>query len=160
MATQESPEWEALDLQESPEVRKYLSRDVKAVQLLEKVLRDKMYPGLILDGASGVGKTQQVFAMLKNKKPSLCLVYQLLIPQMGTEQPIYKEMRRLNAVVSNAKFLTLVDRAIVEANRGTTEDDDPFSVDYLQELALTAVKEELDLGGADGSSRQMYSQIP
>jgi hypothetical protein len=60
MATQET-EWKDLDLGECLEVIKYLGQDVDAVTLPEKVSQDPIYPDLILDGASGVGKTQQAY---------------------------------------------------------------------------------------------------
>jgi hypothetical protein len=72
---------------------------VEAVQLPEKVSSmDETYPWLILDGASGVGKTQQAFAMLTstNNEQPLRLVYQLLVPESDTEQPTYREMLLLN----------------------------------------------------------------
>jgi hypothetical protein len=67
MATPETTpvEWIPLDLLKSLEVIKYLSRDVEAVKLPQKVLEEQTYPWLILDGASGVGKTQQAFPCLR-----------------------------------------------------------------------------------------------
>jgi hypothetical protein len=159
MATQETTavEWRRLDLdldlKESPEVLKYLSRDVVAVQLPEKVSSRETYPWLILDGASGVGKTQQAFAMLKSTDPPLRLVYQLLVPESDTEQPIYKEMRLLNRRFSDRdqmSFLFLVNEAIRETRtRATAGDDplrDPFSVPFLSNQAKLDFQQDRGLG--------------
>jgi hypothetical protein len=163
MTTQETThvEWIPLDLRKSFEVVKYLSRDVEAVELPEKVSSKETYPGLILDGASGVGKTQQAFSMLKSMDPPMLksmdpplrLVYQLLVPERGIEQQIYAEMRILNHRLSGrdqVPFLFLVNEAISEARtRATTGDDplrDPFSVPFLSKQAKLDFQQDHGLG--------------
>jgi hypothetical protein len=108
--------WKVLELED--EVEKDLSRTVNAVDLPRKVSPDKTYPGLILDGASGVGKTQQAFTMLRNGER---LVYQLLARPADREQPIYTAMRRFGNILgspsglgSTSVRLDLVELAVNE----------------------------------------------
>ena len=90
-------------------IRHYLSVNVKPVKLPERdqfTAKDRIrtYPPLILDGASGVGKTQQAFALLKGEESrngeavqeAQKLVYVLLSKNVyeanPTVQQIYQEM--------------------------------------------------------------------
>jgi len=51
------------------EIQEYLSRNTKAIPLPELFHKDdNTYAPLILDGASGMGKMQQAFALLKTGK--------------------------------------------------------------------------------------------
>jgi hypothetical protein len=142
-------QWKSLNLQQRcDEVRKYLGRDVKAVQLPEKVSQDPTYPWLIIDGssASGVGKIQQAFALLKSTDEPLRLVYQLLSrqPWDGNDQEIYREMRVWNRRLSGAPdFLALVDEAIEYAKeRANSTRSDPFSVGFLSTEAEFAFQQD------------------
>jgi len=77
-----------------PEIDLYLSRHVKAVSLPEIFCQDCSYAPLILDGASGVGKTQQAFDLLRSSKDCK-LIYLNLSKIRFDSQPIYKEMDNL-----------------------------------------------------------------
>ena len=57
---------------------------MKTVELPAK--HDGAYPPLILDGASGVGKTQQGFALLKEEQSLIFVVLD------DSSQTVYKEM--------------------------------------------------------------------
>lgn len=122
----EEPIYEAIDLESIgyETIQEYLEREVEAVKLPDKVGKDTTYPGLILDGSSGVGKTQQVFALLKSK---LTVVYRLLTTRpVSGEQPIYMEMRTV--VDCDHSFLTLVDASMDALKLKTS---DLFSVEFL-----------------------------
>jgi len=75
-------------------IHQYLSRNVKAIPLPELFNEvDETYAPLILDGASGVGKTQQAFALLKTEKCQL--IYLNLASVSEKSQKIYREMTDL-----------------------------------------------------------------
>jgi hypothetical protein len=98
-----------------------------------------VFPWLILDGASGAGKTQQVFAMLKNGER---LAYQLLVPEMENEQKIYAEMRSLNEVSDPVSFLSLVDDAFNDAKDRAQKQEvtNPFSMYFLKKKGRIAME--------------------
>jgi hypothetical protein len=143
--TQETAEkWESVDVRD--EVRKHLGRDVGAVKLPQKVLEEQTYPWLIIDGASGVGKTQQAFAMLKSTEQPY-LVYQLLIPERGTEQPIHSQMRTLNYRISaEMGFLTFVEGSMQYANTARIAED-PFSFVLSNDMRYWSYKKIMNWGG-------------
>lgn len=57
-----------LNLDKYHTIQEYLSRNVDALQIPAKLPNEDDFPPFILDGASGVGKTQQAFALLKKEK--------------------------------------------------------------------------------------------
>ena len=81
-------------------IAKYLGKDVKVVLLPKKYhsrnrTEENTYPPLVLDGASGTGKTQQAFALLKSGKQVVYLV--MANPPRGKkEQGIYNKMRKVH----------------------------------------------------------------
>jgi len=86
-----------LVLSEHTIIEKYIETQVEAVSLPEKYLNgeeeEETFPALVLDGASGTGKTQQAFALLKT---GVKVVYLLMTdsPPGGVEQNIYTAMRK------------------------------------------------------------------
>ncbi|KAL7580537.1 hypothetical protein ACA910_003665 [Epithemia clementina (nom. ined.)] len=118
------------------EIDKYLEPHVEAVQLPVMFNQDETYPALILDGASGVGKTQQAFALLKDYSGKEAnqdkLVYLLMSDALADEnvQRIYKEMA-LETQMRNLK--NAFDEAIVDlAAQQKTSYQDMFSVANLK----------------------------
>lgn len=51
----------AVEMEQFPTVQQYLNVEVSAVELPAKVESRETYPFLVLDGSSGVGKTQAFF---------------------------------------------------------------------------------------------------
>ncbi len=114
-------------------IQEYLSRNVKAIPLPELFHEDDhTYAPLILDGASGVGKTQQAFALLKTEKCQL--IYLNLASDRVTldSQPIYQEMRKLTKPEAIVRAIT---RAIKQV-KAYTFDYENDSTDRFSEFAL------------------------
>lgn len=114
-----------------PSVQEYLGRDVAAVEIprgCRKPDGNMDYPPFILDGASGVGKTQQAFALLKQHGN---LFYVVLAK---SNQPIYKSMGLL---CGNFYAFRTVSEACMERARGQVgPNEDPFSTANLLGLFL------------------------
>lgn len=130
--------------EKSKTIRKYLSRQVAALPLPVLYQDDSSCCPLILDGASGVGKTQQAFALLK----VIPLVYVLMTEEKRSDtvggQIIYKEMRDFTEmgngftgeknILKNA--MTLAEE---ESNKRSNKSDksdrsDPYSVDFIESI--------------------------
>ena len=127
-------DWESVNLGEHAVVQKYLNREVAAVKLPEKVKNDKTYPGLILDGASGVGKTQQAFALLNDGKQKL--VYLLLVDKgPETRQVVYQEMIEITLMTGFLDLVEAARTAVIE--KATKQGDDPFGVNYLRGIVAS-----------------------
>ncbi|KAL7556444.1 hypothetical protein ACA910_000004 [Epithemia clementina (nom. ined.)] len=106
--------------------------------------QDETYPALVLDGASGVGKTQQAFALLKDKTGKEAnqdkLVYLLMSDALADEyvQRIYMEMD-LETDMFNTK--NVFDEAIVYLDaQKKTSFQDMFSVAKLQRMLYSSNK--------------------
>lgn len=128
------PEIELNPPERYPEIIKYLTPDVTPVTLPEndKVEKGRIpatFPPLILDGASGIGKTQQAFALLKaNHK----LVY-LNLAEANSRQPlqyIYNEMVNLTKM---RDLLDEIDNVLSEVRETSNLDfkSDPFSMESI-----------------------------
>ncbi|KAL7580554.1 hypothetical protein ACA910_003679 [Epithemia clementina (nom. ined.)] len=120
------------------EIERYLAPYVQAVQLPVMFNQDETYPALILDGASGVGKTQQAFALLKAQTGKEAnqdkLVYLLMSDLSAAEssQRIYKEMDFETDMLYTKNAL---DEAIVDLDaQQKTSSKDMFSVENLQRM--------------------------
>jgi len=105
------------------QIDEYLSRKVKAVPLPTMCNRDETFAPLILDGASGVGKTQQAFALLRDGSK---LIYLNLSDVMDAAQKIYFEMGQL---VDLQRIKLLLGKAFhelksFEINKEEGEEDD------------------------------------
>ncbi|KAL7573625.1 hypothetical protein ACA910_008756 [Epithemia clementina (nom. ined.)] len=126
------------------EIERYLAPHVQALQLPVMFNQDETYPALVLDGASGVGKTQQAFALLKDKTGKEAnqdkLVYLLMSDALADEyvQRIYKEMD-LETDMFNTK--NALDGAIVYLDaQKKTSSQDMFSVANLQRMLHSSDK--------------------
>lgn len=83
-------------------VEAYLGCRAKPIPLTEKQGKDDTYPITILDGASGVGKTQQAFALMK---AGYSVSYLTLCPINESSQDIYREMHKIAGKVGNEDYL-------------------------------------------------------
>jgi len=109
-----------------------VAKTMTAVKLPEKQEHgriNKTYPPFILDAASGVGKTQQAFALLH--KNSRGLVYCHNQPIGNRAQEIYREM---NSRLDLGNFLKLVNDALKELENYKSKENDPFSVAALEQV--------------------------
>lgn len=137
-----------IDLTDCNAVLKYLNVDVDAVELpalnpyqRQDVAAKLTYPPLIIDGASGTGKTQQVFAMLK-KTENQGLVYMLLSDTTDrNEQHIYREM---DVIGGGADLRLHFESAREEIKKATKAGLDPFSVARLDKTVGLAVTKSTD----------------
>lgn len=109
-----------VDLALYPEVQKYIGRDVVAVELPPRRKEDDTYPPFILDGASGVGKTQQAFSLLKKHKS---MVYVVLAA--SAEQNIYNDMNDICGVFRG--FIAACKKGMDEARQIVGDETDAFS---------------------------------
>lgn len=123
---------DVISMGQFPTVQRYLKVQVSAVELPEKVEKEKTYPFLILDGSSGVGKTQAFFPLLKD--PSVQgVVFLLLVGSKRGEQAVYNEMRVL---LDFDAVLRKVDELVKKkANASRNDKDDAYSVDTLRVAA-------------------------
>jgi len=104
----------------------YLSLNVEAVELPNRFGRDKTFPPLILDGASGVGKTQQAFALLRSGKT---LIYLNL--SEGRTSQLYQDMVSCAIIATN----TSVINNAMESVEGIAEvGEDVFSRESLERV--------------------------
>jgi len=132
-----STESPAVPTSNTPTIDLYLSRNVKAVPLPDIFGEDGTFPPLILDGASGVGKTQQAFALLRSIKECK-LIYLNLAEINDNSQRIYKEMYKytrpykISYEISNAMKKVKSFKANQEEDDGT----DRFSNDALKKRLL------------------------
>jgi len=101
----------------------YLSLHVKAIDLPDEYRLG--FPPLILDGASGVGKTQQAFALLKDKKK---LIYLNLLAGSTLNQQIYVEM---NSSAAFQHASSLISNAMADVEQFHSQENDPFSIKAL-----------------------------
>jgi len=99
------------------EVKRYLECDVNAVD----IPLDDDYPPFIIDGASGVGKTQQAFALLKTHKS---LNY---VNLANNNQLIYRQMASICNIPA-----TVFQNAMSKIEARTLQGTDPFSTANLQ----------------------------
>ena len=128
-------------------IKSYLAVDAKPVTLPErdkveigKTRKTGSYPPLILDGASGVGKTQQAFALLKVRseektKTRYQLVY-LCLAGPNDRQAIYTAMTQLfgfNGYGGYKSYETLVKfiDAVVNQMRRNGTATDPLSIESI-----------------------------
>jgi len=123
----------------------YLSRNVKAVPLPKIFKNRETFAPLILDGASGVGKTQQAFALLQCQYKLIYLNLTVGETEIK-DQRINEEMSKL--VDLEAIFQTLpkaMDQVLAFTCYDDTADTDRFSKDALRErLCLLFDFPELD----------------
>jgi hypothetical protein len=160
----------------------YIEKNVKAVVLPEKCKdgeggedeeeEESTYPALVLDGASGTGKTQQAFALLKNGER---VVYLLMADApLGTnDQKIYKAMREfIDMEDLLQKLKNAVKYCEQEQRKEENKQNDLFSVDYLRdyikmkhplaeeiELVIEAIKKNIVkyVGANDILKKERYS---
>jgi len=90
----------------------YFDRDVDPIEIPGRYTvnnsKDHQTPPIILDGASGVGKTQQAFALLKDQGR---IVYVILAPKANDEQDIYRTLR-VTFEREEFPFLKALDKCI------------------------------------------------
>jgi hypothetical protein len=101
-----------LSREKNPEIMRYLDSDVEALQFPDTtgggLLRgsENEKAPLVLDGSSGVGKTQQAIVQLKESKKGLLYV---LLTTLDIKQAIYTEM---DDICLFNQFVILCNRAI------------------------------------------------
>ena len=158
-------------------LREYLGHDVKVVEFSDfrsKDVPEKGYTPLVIDGASGVGKTQQAFALLKKHE------YLIYVVMTGApHQEIYKNVNTLlGQDFSFATFHLLCDLAIAALKNAAKhspkkeERDDGFdylSADFIESQehldALNQIRDHLlntELHYKNGNlyRRNDYSEKP
>lgn len=116
------------------ELQLYLAVEVDPVVLpgIARGLGDSSYAPAILDGASGVGKTQQFFALVKSKehKAKGGIYLHPALPAGGA-QPIYEEMAELSDMEALIDSLNSAKESVLKTGDRNT---DPFSVSHLSKL--------------------------
>jgi len=106
----------------------YLTKDVDAVDLPELFRAETTFAPLIIDGASGVGKTQQAFALLRSKET---LIYLNLSDIRTYSQQIYWEMEKISTL---QQAISIIDDAINDLETLNKEGYDCISLDALEDL--------------------------
>ena len=142
------------------EIQKYLKPDVEPVTLPnrdeveQEILEDgtlASYPPLILDGASGIGKTQQAFALLKAPDRHR-LIYLILAPTKQNSQKIYQQMEELTGM---GNVTDQIDKVLPEL-RSISDESDRLSVESIEKYIKKA---KADKGNDEGDDGGQYKQI-
>lgn len=122
-AKKEEDTEEMIDLEDFPTFKEYLSHNVDAVPVPDIGHEDTTYPPhIILDGASGVGKTQQAFALMKSGGK---VVYILLC---SADQKIYQDLNEV--CLGFSEFRRLVAEFMQRQVQSTTID--PCSTENIR----------------------------
>ena len=121
--------WVKVPLEGYKALREYLGHEVQEVIKLSTIRYEQGYAFLVIDGASGVGKTQQAFALLKEHG------YLIYVIMSTPEQDIYKNVNWIHGTkLSFNDFHTLCDNAIkVLGENITKEGEDYLSVDFMRQ---------------------------
>jgi len=107
----------------------YLSRNVAAIPLPELFDDDETFAPLVLDGASGIGKTQQALALLRAEAK---LVYLNLHDASMFTQQIYSEMKRYASVAGAIDLVNDAIKSVKEFSLLTgRHTKDPFLMDAM-----------------------------
>jgi len=122
------------------EIQEYLSRNTKAIPLPELFHKDdNTYAPLILDGASGMGKMQQAFALLKTGKWQLIYLNLSDVLRLDSQR-IYSNMHNLTMPVAIEVAIPIATKQ-VKAYAANNED---VKTDHFLVTALRKQLENFD----------------
>ncbi|KAL7573636.1 hypothetical protein ACA910_008766 [Epithemia clementina (nom. ined.)] len=120
------------------EIERYLAPHVQALQLPVMFNQDETYPALVLDGASGVGKTQQAFALLKaqtGKEANQDKLVYLLMSDVSADAPLQRIYKEMASNTQMRKTKDALNEAILDLEaQQKTSSQDMFSVANLQDM--------------------------
>ncbi len=107
----------------------YLTKDVDAIELPELFHKETIFPPLIINGASGVGKTQQAFALSQSNETLIYLNHSNI---WMYSQPIYWE--RLEISMLQQSISIIIDDAIKDLEMLNKEGYDCICLDALEDF--------------------------